>query len=111
EEYEYNAPASLPVEPVLDGTGEQLTAAVTLPGDREVAIAIWKVQVGRVPLLLLDTDVEGNDEHARQITDRLYGGDQEHRIVQEIVLGVGRVRAVEPFAAAPGSPAWSGWAG
>src|SRR5699024_1434028 len=94
EEYEYNDPASLPVEPVLDGTGEQLTVAVTLPGDREVAIAIWKVQVGRVPLLLLDTDVEGNDEHARQITDRLYGGDHEHRIVQEIVLGVGGVRAV-----------------
>ena len=104
EEYEYNDPASLPVEPVLDGTGEQLTVAVTLPGDREVAIAIWKVQVGRVPLLLLDTDVEGNDEHARQITDRLYGGDQEHRIVQEIVLGVGGVRAVEAFAAATGFP-------
>src|SRR5699024_7431015 len=58
----------------------------------------------RVPPLLLDTDVEGNDEHAPQITDRPYGGDQEHRIVQEIVLGVGGVRAVEAFAAATGFP-------
>jgi len=105
EEYQHNDPASLPVEPVLDGTGEQLTVAVRLPGDREVTIAIWKAQVGRVPLLLLDTDVEGNDEHARQITDRLYGGDHEHRIVQEIVLGIGGVRAVEAFVTATGFPA------
>jgi len=105
EEYQHNDPASLPVEPVLDGTGEQLTVAVRLPGDREVTIAIWKAQVGRVPLLLLDTDVEGNDEHARQITDRLYGGDHEHRIVQEIVLGIGGVRAVEAFVTATSFPA------
>src|SRR5699024_9470568 len=64
-----------------------------------------KAQVGRVPLLLLDTDVASNDEAARQLTDRLYGGDHEHRILQEIVLGVGGVRAVEAFSALVGAPA------
>ena len=93
EEYRLNDPADLPVEPVLEQDGTQLTVRVTLPGGRDVAIAVWKAQVGRVALLLLDTNVEGNDEAARQITDRLYGGDHEHRIVQEIVLGIGGVRA------------------
>lgn len=105
ENYELNDPAQLPIEPVLDETGQQLTVSVTLPGARKVAIAIWKAQVGRVPLLLLDTNIESNDEAARQITDRLYGGDHEHRIVQEIVLGIGGVRAVEAYVAASGFPA------
>jgi starch phosphorylase len=105
ENYRHNDPASLPIEPVLGADGEQLTVSVTLPGSREVGIALWKAQVGRVPLLLLDTDVEGNDEPARAITDRLYGGDHEHRIVQEIVLGIGGVRAVDAFVTATGFPA------
>ena len=105
EEYRLNDPADLPVEPVLEQDGTQLTVRVTLPGGRDVAIAVWKAQVGRVALLLLDTNVEGNDESARQITDRLYGGDHEHRIVQEIVLGIGGVRAVEAFSALTGAPA------
>ncbi|ATG55259.1 alpha-glucan phosphorylase [Brachybacterium ginsengisoli] len=105
EEYRLNDPAELPVEPVLDGAGEQLTVSVSLPGGREVAIAVWTAQVGRVPLLLLDTNVGSNDEQARQITDRLYGGDHEHRIVQEIVLGIGGVRAVEAYSALVGAPA------
>ncbi|MBB5831880.1 alpha-glucan family phosphorylase [Brachybacterium aquaticum] len=105
EEYRHNDPADLPVSPVLAADGTQLTVSVTLPGAREVAIAVWKAQVGRIPLLLLDTNVEGNDEDARQITDRLYGGDHEHRIVQEIVLGIGGVRAVEAYAEVTGSPA------
>ena len=105
EDYRHNDPAQLPIEPVLGTDGAQLSVSVTLPGGREVAIALWKAQVGRVPLLLLDTDVEGNDEGARQITDRLYGGDHEHRIVQEIVLGIGGVRAVEAFSALTGAPA------
>lgn len=105
EDYRHNDPAQLPIEPVLGTDGAQLSVSVTLPGGREVAIALWKAQVGRVPLLLLDTDVEGNDEGARQITDRLYGGDHEHRIVQEIVLGIGGVRAVEAYAEVTGAPA------
>ena len=105
EGYRLNDPADLPVEPVLDQDGAQLTVSVTLPGGRDVAIAVWKAQVGRVVLLLLDTNVEGNDEEARQITDRLYGGDHEHRIVQEIVLGIGGVRAVLEHARLTGAPA------
>ena len=104
ESYRHNDPAELPVEPVLGADGTQLTVQVTLPGAREVTIALWKAQVGRVPLLLLDTNVEGNDEAARQITDRLYGGDHEHRIVQEIVLGIGGVRAVEAYTRSVGAP-------
>ncbi|WP_193104305.1 alpha-glucan family phosphorylase [Brachybacterium sp. FME24] len=104
ETYEHNDPAQLPVQPVRAGDGAQLTVAVTLPGGREVTIAIWQAQVGRVPLLLLDTNLEVNDDEARQITDRLYGGDHEHRIVQEIVLGIGGVRAVDAYAQATGTP-------
>ncbi|MGP9582292.1 alpha-glucan family phosphorylase [Brachybacterium sp. AOP35-5H-19] len=105
ENYHHNDPEQLPISPVLTSAGEQLTVSVTMPGGREVAIAVWKAQVGRVPLLLLDTNLETNDEDARQITDRLYGGDHEHRIVQEIVLGIGGVRAVEAYAQATGAPA------
>ena len=105
EEYRLNDPAQLPVRPVRADDGAQLTVSVALPGGREVAIAVWSAQVGRVPLLLLDTNLHVNDEHARAITDRLYGGDHEHRIVQEIVLGIGGVRAVEAFSALTGAPA------
>src|SRR5699024_10460953 len=105
EEYRLNDPAQLPVRPVRADDGAQHTVSVALPGGREVAIAVWSAQVGRVPLLLLDTNLPVNDEHARAITDRLYGGDHEHRIVQEIVLGIGGVRAVEAFSALTGAPA------
>lgn len=104
EDYKHNDPAKLPVKPMLDADGEQLTVSVTLPGQREVTIAVWVAQVGRIPLLLLDTDVATNDEDARAITDRLYGGDHEHRIVQEIVLGIGGTRAVHRFAELTGHP-------
>ena len=56
---------------------------------------IWCAQVGRVPLLLLDADNEANDDFLRATTDKLYGGDQDHRIKQEILLGIGGVRAVQ----------------
>lgn len=105
EEYRLNDPAQLPVEPVLAADGEQLTVSVSLPGGREVEIAVWIAQVGRIPLLLLDTNLASNDEQAREITDRLYGGDHEHRIVQEIVLGIGGVRAVEAYTELVGAPA------
>src|SRR5699024_2690295 len=105
EDYRLNEPSQLPIAPVQGADGEQLTVRLTLPGAREVAIAVWRAQVGRVPLLLLDTDVGSNDAQARQITDRLYGGDHEHRILQEIVLGIGGVRAVEAYSALVGAPA------
>ena len=65
--------------------------------------AKWRAAVGRVPLLLLDSDIEENDADLRGVTDRLYGGDQNHRIRQEFLVGVGGVRAVRAFCAISGS--------
>ncbi|HEX2054511.1 MAG TPA: alpha-glucan family phosphorylase [Actinomycetota bacterium] len=83
----------------LDPYGMALTR---MSEDVEVSLAgtplraqIWKACVGRVALYLLDSDVEGNDPSARLVTDRLYGGDEDHRIAQEILLGVGGVRALD----------------
>jgi glycogen phosphorylase len=69
--------------------------AVQLPFlDRQVQARVWRADVGRVPLYLLDTDLEANQPEDRRITDRLYGGDIEHRLRQEIVLGIGGMRAL-----------------
>lgn len=62
--------------------------------DQPIKLAIWKVQVGRVPLYLLDSDVEGNPDWTRNVSSRLYGGDREHRLRQEMILGIGGVRAL-----------------
>jgi starch phosphorylase len=69
------------------------TISIDLAGETAVA-RIWRADVGRVPLYLLDTDVDANPPHLRTITDRLYGGDTEHRLRQEILLGMGGVRAL-----------------
>ncbi|MDA8276706.1 MAG: alpha-glucan family phosphorylase [Actinomycetota bacterium] len=63
-------------------------------GDATAQVQIRRASVGRIPLILLDTDVEGNDPWIRNISDRLYGGDTEHRILQEILLGIGGVKAL-----------------
>jgi len=86
--------SNLPVNPVKDKKGEQVKVAVQLPG-RDVHIALWTVEVGRIPLYLLDTNLPENSEADRNITSQLYGGDMEMRIKQEIVLGIGGVRALE----------------
>lgn len=70
--------------------------------DRIVAAAVWRMAVGRVPLLLLDTDLERNEPADRRITDRLYSGDRRHRLEQELVLGVGGARAVAAVGWMPG---------
>src|SRR6185436_8946778 len=64
-------------------------------GGTPLAAQVWRADVGRVPLYLLDADVDENPDDVRSVTDRLYGGDTEHRIRQEILLGVGGVRALE----------------
>lgn len=86
--------SNLPVNPVKDKQGEQIKVKVQMPG-RDVSIALWMVEVGRVPLYLLDTNLPENSEADRHITSQLYGGDMEMRIKQEIVLGIGGVRALE----------------
>ena len=83
----------MPVQPLFDDDGEPLMVAVQLPG-RDVYARIWKVQVGRVPLFLLDTDVPKNSHTDRQLNARLYSSDPEVRISMEIVLGIGGVRAL-----------------
>jgi len=83
----------LPVTPVRDEHGNWKDVQVVFPG-RTIFARIWKVQVGRIPLYLLDTDYEANQEGDRGITYNLYGGDNEHRLKQEIILGIGGIRAL-----------------
>jgi starch phosphorylase len=88
-----------PLDPhglALHPTGVQVSVEI---GGEDVHINVWKVQVGRVPLYLLDTNVEGNSPQGMAITDRLYGGDTEHR--QEMVLGIGGVRALRKLGERP----------
>jgi len=83
----------LPVIPVRDEHGNWKHVSIVLPG-RTLFARIWKVQVGRIPLYLLDTDYEANQEGDRGITHSLYGGDNENRLRQEILLGIGGIRAL-----------------
>jgi len=83
----------LPVLPVLDEEDAPITVSVELPG-RAVQARFWEIRVGRVPLYLLDTDVEGNSDNDRRLTARLYSSDLDLRISQEIILGIGGVRAL-----------------
>jgi phosphorylase/glycogen(starch) synthase len=83
----------LPVTPVRDEEGHWKTIQIVLPG-RTLNARIWRVQVGRIPLYLLDTDIEENQEGDRGITHNLYGGDNENRLKQEILLGIGGIRAL-----------------
>lgn len=90
----------LPVSPVLREDGSELRVAVDL-ADREISIKVWRARVGRVALYLLDTDLEANRPEDRDIGHRLYGGDRQTRIEQEIVLGVGGVRALNAVGMKP----------
>ncbi len=90
----------LPLSRVQDQSGLPLTVSVAL-ADREIAIAVWLVQVGRVPVLLLDTDVPENADEDRPITNILYVRGREMRLHQEFVLGVGGVRAIRALGLAP----------
>ncbi|MFY9821183.1 MAG: alpha-glucan family phosphorylase [Thermoanaerobaculia bacterium] len=93
DDYEPIGTEELPVEPVLGATGEQARFSVELPG-RDVFVRIWRVQVGRSHLLLLDARDDANSEEDQELTARLYGGGPKMRIQQEILLGVGGHRAL-----------------
>lgn len=100
-------PQGLPLRLLVDPNGPAGTPVlieVALPGAGPLRARIWVAQVGRVPLLLLDSDIGENEHQLRGVTDRLYGGDQEHRIRQEILAGIGGVRAIRAFSALKGTP-------
>ena len=86
--------SQLPVKPALNDRGEHVYISVELPG-RVVYAKIWQVKIGRISLYLMDTDVEQNNSSDRLLTARLYGGDQETRIQQEIFLGIGGIKVLE----------------
>jgi starch phosphorylase len=92
----YNLPCTLE----RGADGKPVVISVDLPG-RKVFAQVWRVQVGRVPLFLLDSRVEENRPEDRSITDQLYGGDHEHRIKQEILLGIGGIRALRALGREP----------
>jgi starch phosphorylase len=91
----------LPVLPVLDTQGKPLSIAVDFP-DRSITAHIWELRVGRIPLYLLDTDLDENSPADRNLTARLYWSDLDLRIAQEILLGVGGVRALRAMGYDPG---------
>jgi starch phosphorylase len=101
EEYYTDADfEQLPLTLVRDAAGEPLVVDVPVRG-RTVRVQVWRLDVGRVPLYLLDTDREDNEAIDRWITAHLYGGDNSTRIVQEVVLGIGGVRTLRALGIEP----------
>jgi glycogen phosphorylase len=104
EHYPVLDPQGLPLQLLVDADGAPVLVEVGMPAKRTLKARVWQAGVGRVPLLLLDSDIEENEPDLRGVTDRLYGGDQDHRIKQEILVGIGGVRAVRAFCAVTGHP-------
>jgi len=100
ETYPINDFHTLPIQPLEDGPGKPLIVHIDFPG-RPLSAQIWKAQVGRVPLYLLDTNIEENSADDRRVTGALYGGDRELRMQQEIVLGIGGMRALHALGIRP----------
>lgn len=105
ESYPVLDPDGLPMSVLRGSDGEPATVALALPAGETLTARVWRLSVGRVPLLLLDTDVPENAESLRGVTDRLYGGGGEHRLLQELLLGIGGSRAVKLSASLQGVPA------
>lgn len=99
EKYEVNDFDNLPMQLVYKDN-EPLTLSVSI-AEREVFFRVWKIQVGRVPLYLLDTNISQNSETDKKITETLYGGNSETRIEQEIILGIGGIRALHAIGVRP----------
>ncbi|WP_370943640.1 alpha-glucan family phosphorylase [Amycolatopsis sp. cg5] len=103
EHYPVIDPTAFPLE-LLTERGRPVLVDVAMPAGRVLHAQVWKARVGRIPLLLLDTDTDVNDEDLRKVTDRLYGGDADHRIRQEILAGIGGFRAVRKYCELTGHP-------
>ena len=100
EYYGETHPSELPITLIANKDGLPLLVELTIR-ERPVRAQIWQAQVGRIPLYLLDTNIEANDETDRWVTGHLYGGDRETRIVQEMLLGIGGVRLLRQLEIEP----------
>lgn len=105
ENYPTMDPQGLPLRLLVQTDGTPVLVELAMPESRMLRARVWIAQVGRIPLLLLDSDIPENDHDMHNVTDRLYGGDQEHRIKQELLAGIGGVRAIRAFTALEGRPA------
>ena len=90
----------LPVLPVKNEDGSDLIISVDLPG-RVLYLKVWKINIGRISLYLMDSDIDTNSEMDKQLTLKLYGGNQETRIAQEIILGIGGMKLLEALGISP----------
>ncbi|HET8970076.1 MAG TPA: alpha-glucan family phosphorylase [Candidatus Nanopelagicales bacterium] len=105
ETYPVLDPDGLPLSLLREADGTPVVIGFGLPDGGQALAYVWRADVGRVPLLLLDSDVEGNGPAEREITDRLYGGTGEHRLRQEMLLGIGGIRALRAFSRRTGAAA------
>ena len=105
ERYPVLDPDGLPLSVLRRPDGSPVQVTLALPDDAALHARVWKAAVGRITLLLLDTDIPANDDELRSVTDRLYGGGGEHRLLQELLLGVGGARAVRAYTELSGGPA------
>jgi starch phosphorylase len=105
EAYPLLDPYGLGLTLLRDRAGAPVEIALDLPGDRRLHARVWIADIGRIPLLLLDSETPSNTDEMRRVTDRLYGGGGEHRLLQELLLGVGGVRAVRAWSELTGRPA------
>lgn len=105
ENYPSLDPQGLPLRLLTDASGAPALVELAMPEAKVLRARVWVAQVGRIPLLLLDSDIPENEHDLRNVTDRLYGGDQDHRIKQELLAGIGGVRAIRAFTAIEGLPA------
>ena len=103
ETYPVLDPDELPLHLLREADGSRATVSIAMSGGPDLLARIFVADVGRVPLLLLDSDIEENPQHYRDVTDRLYGGNSEHRLRQELLLGVGGVRALRVFSRITGA--------
>ena len=104
ERYPADDPNGLPLTLLRAANGDPVKITVPFAGGQLLTAQVWLAQVGRVPLLMLDSYVEENEPAQHEVTDRLYGGGSEHRLRQELLLGIGGVRAVRAFCAITGHP-------
>ncbi|WP_448004960.1 alpha-glucan family phosphorylase [Agromyces bauzanensis] len=105
ERYPVLDPDGLPLSVLRRPDGAPVQVTLALPDDQSLHARVWKAAVGRITLLMLDTDIPANTDELRSVTDRLYGGGGEHRLLQELLLGIGGARAVRAYTELANLPA------